>query len=67
MWWLNTYITTSEGAKDIFGHSVCTIKSATYTKMLLTTGNKNLGGMGIKSTLGQGGGSMCHCNKKIRW
>jgi hypothetical protein len=40
---------------DIFGLFVHTIKSATYTKMVLTTGIMNLGGMGIITTLGQGG------------
>jgi hypothetical protein len=51
--------------KDIFSLSVRTFESATYTKMVLTTGNMNPGGMGVKSTLGQGGeGSMYHCNKK---
>jgi hypothetical protein len=40
---------------DIFGHFVCAIEPATYTKMVLTTGIMNLGGMGIKYTLGQGG------------
>jgi hypothetical protein len=47
---------------DIFG-LVRTIESATYIKLGLTTGNMNLGGMGIISTLGQGGGCMCHCNQ----
>jgi hypothetical protein len=44
-----------EEQEDIFGLSVRTIEPATYTKMLLTTRNMNLGGMGVKSTLGQGG------------
>jgi CTP-dependent riboflavin kinase len=43
-----------EEQKDIFSHFVRTIESATYTEMFLTTGNMNLEGMGIKSTLGQG-------------
>jgi hypothetical protein len=50
--------------KGIFGLSVHTFESATYTKILLTTENMSLGGTGVKSTLGQGGGSLCHCNKK---
>jgi hypothetical protein len=50
--------------RDIFGLFVRTFESVTYTKMLLTAGSVNLGGMGVISTLGQGGGSMCHCNKK---
>jgi hypothetical protein len=44
------------GRRDIFGLFVRTFESATYTKMLLTTGSVNLGGMGVISTLGQGGG-----------
>jgi hypothetical protein len=47
-----------------FGHFVHTFQSATYTKLLLTIGSLNHGGMGLKSTLGQGGGSMCQCGKK---
>jgi hypothetical protein len=41
--------------RDIFSLFVRTFESATYTKMLLATGNVNLGGMGVISTLGQGG------------
>jgi hypothetical protein len=52
------------GQRDIFDLSVHTFEPATYNKIVLTTGNMNLGGMDIKSTLGQGGGCMCHCNKK---
>jgi hypothetical protein len=50
------------GRMDIFGLFVCTFESATYTKLLLTTGRLNHGGMGLISTLGQGG--MCHSSKK---
>jgi hypothetical protein len=40
---------------DIFGLFDRTFELATYTKMLLTTGSMNHGGMGVRSTLGQGG------------
>jgi hypothetical protein len=40
---------------DIFSLFVRIFESATYTKSLLTTGNLNHGGMGLRSTLGQGG------------
>jgi hypothetical protein len=33
------------GRMDNFGHSVHTFESATYTKLLLTTGSSNHGGM----------------------
>jgi hypothetical protein len=52
------------GQMDIFGLFIRTFELATYTKMLLTTGSMNHGGMGVRSTLGQGGGSMCHSSKK---
>jgi hypothetical protein len=52
------------GHIDILSHFVCTFELAPYTILLLTYGSPNHGRC---STLGQGGGSMCHANKKIRW
>jgi hypothetical protein len=43
------------GRMDIHGQFVRTSESATDTKLLVTTGSSNHGGMGLKSTLGQGG------------
>jgi hypothetical protein len=52
------------GQMDIRRLFFRTSESATYTKLLLTIGNLNHGGMGLKYTLGQGEGSMCHISKK---
>jgi hypothetical protein len=49
---------------DNFSLFIHTFESATYTNLLLTTESLNHGGMSLKTTLGQGGGSMCHNNKK---
>jgi hypothetical protein len=53
--------------KDIFGVFVHTTESATYTKMMLTTGIMNLRGMGIKTTLGQGGKLHVSLQPGKRW
>jgi hypothetical protein len=42
------------GQTDIFGQFVHTFESATYTKLLLITGNSNHGGMGLKSERSDG-------------
>jgi hypothetical protein len=52
---------------DIFSHFVHTIEPATYTKMMLTAGNMSLGGMGIESTLGQGGRLHMSLKAGKRW